>query len=189
MPKYLEKPLVFFDIETTGLRPGYHEITELSFIHETHGSWCERVKPRYMDRFEDVARKISRYSETDWADALNLEDIISKVHEFTYEAIIVGHNILGFDLPFANGNFKMLGLDFRFETKMNAVIDTQMLALALLVPQGLKRLSLNACCDFFNISNDGAHNAYDDCLRTKMFFEKLMEEIRFGDAPIQKIFW
>lgn len=186
MPKYLDKPLVFFDIETTGLRPGHHEITEVAFIHDEHGSWCERVKPKYMERAEEDALKISRYTDVDWADAKNLEDIIPKIHEFTYEAIVVGHNVVGFDIPFSNGNFEMLGLDFRLELKMNSVIDTQMIALAILVPQGLKTLGLNACCKFFNISNQGQHNAYDDCLRTKMFFNKLMEEIKFGDKPVQK---
>jgi DNA polymerase III epsilon subunit-like protein len=65
-----------------------------------------------------------------------------------------------------------------------------MLAMAILIPNGLGRVSLKACCDFLGISNDGQHNAYDDCLRTKLVYERMLEKIRWGDAgPEQTSFW
>lgn len=189
---YLDTPLVFFDIETTGLRPGHNEVTELGFIHEKLGSWCVRVKPRHMDRFDSEAMAISGYNEADWAGAPYLEDVVAKINEFTYESIIVGHNVVGFDIPFCNGNFEALNLDFRLDMKMNSLIDTQMLALVHLVPQGLKRIGLKACCSFFDISNAGQHNAYDDCARTKLVYEKIMEKVQWGDKiepKGQKALW
>jgi len=190
MPGYQDTPFVFFDIETTGLRNGHNEITEIAFIHDKLGSWCMRVKPKYPERFEDVAREISGYSEVEWAGAPYLEDVIDKVREFTYESIIVGHNVVGFDIPFSNGNFEMLGIDFRLPLSMNWVIDTQMLALVHMVPQGLKRIGLSPCCAFFGISNDGKHHAYDDCARSKLVFEALLRKLRWDDGkPKQKELW
>jgi DNA polymerase III alpha subunit (gram-positive type) len=190
MPGYAEKPFVFFDLETTGLRAGYHEITELGFIHEKLGSWCVRVKPKYPERFEEEARSISGYNDTEWSGAPFLEEVMLKIREFTYEAIIIGHNIIGYDIPFFNANCKMLGIDYQIPIKMNGLIDTQMLALTHLVPQGLRYLGLRPCCTFFGISNEGQHNAYDDCQRTKLVFEAMMEKLRWDDGKAeQRTLW
>lgn len=186
MASYADTPLVFFDIETTGLRAGHHEITELGFIHEKLGSWCVRVKPKFPERFEEAARSISGYNDQEWEGAPPLEEVMMKVREFTYESIIVGHNIIGFDIPFVNGNCKMMGIDFEIPLKMNALIDTQMLALTHLVPRGLRYLGLKPCCTFFGISNDGQHNAYDDCARTKLVYEGIMEKLRWDDGKAEQ---
>ena len=182
MPSYQDTPLVFFDIETTGLRPGHHEVTEVAFIHEKLGAYCVRVNPRFPDRFEEDARRISRYNEVEWAGTPDLSEVMMKIREYTYESIIVGHNIVGFDIPFLNGNCKMIEDNFEIPMKMNAIIDTQMMALSMLVPRGLKTLSLNACCKFFGISNEGQHHGYDDCLRTKMVYETMMKKFIYDDG-------
>lgn len=181
---------MFFDIETTGLRDGHHEVTEIAFIHDNLGAFCCQVKPRFPERFEEAARQISRYSDVEWAGAPYLEDVIMKIREYTYESIIVGHNIMGFDIPFLNANCQMIGSDFQIPMKMNAIIDTQMMALSLLVPQGLKTLSLRACCKFFDISNEGQHHGYDDCLRTKMVYEAMMNKFIYDDGQTgQRELW
>lgn len=190
MAGYQDKPLVFFDIETTGLRAGHHETTEIAFIHETLGAFCVQVKPRFPDRFEPDAKRISRYNETEWAGSPDLSEVIPKIREYTYESIIIGHNIIGYDLPFFNANCDMIGIDFEIPIKMYSIIDTQMMALSLLTPQGLKQLSLRACCRFFGISNDGQHNAYDDCLRTKQFYEALIKKFVYDDGKVgQRKLW
>ena len=40
---YRKRPKVFFDVETTGTIPGFHEITALGFSHAVHGDWALRV--------------------------------------------------------------------------------------------------------------------------------------------------
>ena len=186
MAGYIDTPLVFFDLETTGLRAGHNEVTEIGFIHEKLGAWCCRVKPKHPERFDDVAREISRYNDVEWEDAPPLEDVIMKVREYTYESIIVGHNIVGFDIPFFNGNCAADGIDFALPMSMNHLIDTQMLALVHLVPQGLKSLGLKACCRFFGISNEGQHHAYDDCDRTRMVYEGIMGKLKWDGKVEQR---
>lgn len=180
--------MCFLDIETTGLKAGYHEITELGFIHEKLGSWCIRIAPRHMDRAQPEALTISRYNELDWDGAPRLSSIAGKVVSYLEDAILVGHNIIGFDMPMIRGNFEMLGLNTS-DIDRRALIDTQVLALTHLVPQGLKGLSLKACCAFFDISNAGAHNAYDDAARCKAVYEKIMESLQWtGGDPQQEMF-
>lgn len=184
----LDKPLVFFDIETTGLRPGYHEITELAFIHEKLGSWCVRVQPKHMDRFEEEAKRVSGFNPSDWLGAPAFEEVVNKALTYMDDAIIVGHNLIKFDIPFFNGQCELVKTPRRIVDRY--VIDTQTLALALLGPLGLSRLNLKACCSFFDISNAGEHNAYDDCARTKLLYEKIMANIQWtGFGPEQKELW
>ena len=185
---YARRPLCFLDIETTGIEPGHHEITELGFWHEKRGGWCIRIMPKYPDRFQPEARAISGYNDVDWAGAPRFEAVAAKAIEFMEDTILVGHNILGFDLPFIRAEYQSAGLASNQIPRV-AVIDTQGLALTHLVPLGLKRLNLNSCCSFFDISNAGEHNAYDDALRTKAVYEKIMDGLRWtGGKPQQELF-
>ncbi len=168
---YQDRPRVFFDIETTGLIPGFNEVTELGFSHEEMGPWSVRVRPKYMDRAHPKALEVSGYNERDWADAPFIEDVWGSICLRLEDAIIVGHNVAGFDLPMMHGEARLKGLD---SSRISHVWeDTQGLAVTHLVPRGLKRISLAACCDHFGISNEGQHHALEDALRCKQVYEKI----------------
>jgi exodeoxyribonuclease V alpha subunit len=170
---YRNRPKVFLDFETTGFIAGYHEITEIATKHDEYGWWTVRVRPRHMDRAQPQALMVSGYNDADWADAMTFEEAIEPLLIRLEDAIIVGHNVAGFDLPFLRGELAVRKLpDGRIS---RALIDTQVLALVHAVPRGLKRLNLEACCDFYGIPNEGAHNAYDDVLRTEQLYHKLVK--------------
>lgn len=171
---YLNRPKCFFDVETTGVVPGHHEITELGFLHDTLGEWSVRVKPKFMERAEPIALQVSRYRESDWASAPPIEEVWGRVLEFLEDTIIVGHNVGFFDLPMLEGEARMKGLNY--ERVSRAYEDTQCLALSLLIPKGdLKRVSLNALCKHFGISNEGEHHALEDVRRTKAVYYKMVK--------------
>ena len=168
---YRNRPKVFFDVETTGLIPGYNEVTELGFSHEEMGAWSVRVRPKYMDRAHPKALEISGYNEKDWAGAPFIEDVWDPICERLENAIIIGHNVAGFDLPIMHGEARMKGLSS--DRISRAWEDTQGLAMTHLVPRGIKRVNLAACCDFFGISNEGQHHALEDALRCKQVYERI----------------
>lgn len=182
---YINRPKVFFDLETTGLKAGYNEVTEAAFCHETKGSLCIQIKPDHPDRWDEESRKISGYRESAWADSISFKEAAPKIIEYLEGVIIIGHNVLSFDLPFLEAAFKMHGLEsWRIS---EAVIDTRVLAMAHLIEDGLKMANLKACCKFFDIDNEGAHRAYDDVLRTKQVYESIMLHIRnksFGQREL-----
>lgn len=169
---YNRRPKAFFDLETTGLVPGYHEITEIGIKHDTMGPWSVRVRPEHMDRAEPIALQVSQFNEADWADAPPLDDVIEPLLTRLEDAIIIGHNV-GFDLSMLRGELRKRNIpDARVS---RSVICTQVLALTHAVPRGLKRLSLEACCSFYGMPNDGAHNAYDDAVRAERLYYRLVK--------------
>lgn len=183
---YIERPKVFVDIETTGLQPGHHEITEVAFHHEKLGPLCIQIKPEHPERWDEESRRISGYTMASWADAKLFKEAAAQIIEYLEGTIIIGHNILGFDLPFLEATFKMHGLEsWRIS---EAVIDTRVLAMTHLIEDGLKAANLKACCKFFDISNDGEHRAYDDVLRTKALYEAVMNHVKNASLGQRELF-
>lgn len=169
---YRNRPKVFIDLETTGVIPGYHEITELAFVHDTKGRWNVRVKPRHIDRAQERAIAISGYNEKDWAQAPYIEEMWERIVSYLEDVIIVGHNVAGFDRPMIEGEARVKKLPGA-DRISRACEDTQCLALTHLVPRGLNLLGLEACCRFFDIPNEGQHHAYEDALRCKAVYERI----------------
>lgn len=184
---YDRRPFCFFDVETTGLDAGYHELTEIGFIHDKLGSANIQIRPKHLNRAQQKALDISGFQDDSWAEADDFHEVIPKIVEYMEDAILVGHNAIKFDLPMVLGNFEMYGYDTDRISK--AVIDTQVLALTHLVPQGLKLLGLKPCMKFLNIEMEDHHTAYDDALMTKHVYEGIMKKVMWtGGSPQQTLF-
>lgn len=183
---YRDRPLCFFDIETTGLRAGYHEVTEIAFLHERLGARCLRIMPMHLDRAQEAALQISRFNVDDWAGEPHLDKAIPTIVEYLEDSVPVGHNIQGYDMPFLRADIEAKGFNADFVPR--TFIDTQVLAIAHLKDE-VTSVSLAACCKYFGISNEGAHGAYDDVMRTKLVYEGIMSCIRWiGKQPQQELF-
>jgi DNA polymerase-3 subunit alpha (Gram-positive type) len=166
-----ERPRCFFDIEATGLEIGYNECIEIAFIHDLLGPWQTKIKPKYPDRFHPRAIEVTGYKEYLWRDAPSFEDVHPKIMEFMSDCILIGHNALRFDIPMIEAECRMKGLESSPIT--HSCQDTQAMALDHLMPRGLKRLSLNAVCDFLEIPYENAHTAYADALMAKKVYERM----------------
>ena len=167
---YRDRPRCFLDIETTGTKPGYHEVTEVGFRHEKKGGLCLQIAPQHIERADAEALKISRYNTADWVDSKPFRDLVPKITEYVEDATIIAHNAM-FDIPMLQGEYDALGLDR--DHLFRDVIDTMALAREFLVPLGLNLLRLESCMKFIGESYEGAHNAYEDAL----FCEKLYRHI------------
>lgn len=85
--------LAILDVETTGLRPGYHEMVDLGVIYTTlDGEELDRlfvrIQPRHPARAGEVARSINGFSESRWEtlDALAPDDAVARFLRFHDEA-------------------------------------------------------------------------------------------------------
>ena len=183
---YRDRPFCFWDLETTGTKPGHHEILEISCKHEKLGVWTTQVKPMHIDRADPEALKVAGYNYADWAEAPTFKDIAPKFTEFVADATLIGHNIALFDVPMAIGQYEMCGLSC--DGLFRDVIDTMMLARAFLVPEGLKLLNMKAARKFFGKGYDGAHNAYDDVVFAEELYHDIVSRLRwFGEREGKKI--
>lgn len=180
--KLSQRPLVFIDIETTGLDPTVHEMVEFAAkriscrgveLDETEF----RVKPLHPETAQPEALKLNGYDPEKWQNALDPESALRRIVDFCCgdQAIIVGQNP-GFDLGFINAMIKQYGAKDKIPYHK---VDTVSLAYTILVPLGLERLSLKNICEFLGISNAGEHGAMRDVERCVEVYYKLTKATWF----------
>lgn len=169
--------MCFLDVETTGTKPGYHEVIEVGFRHSTKGGLCLQVQPQHIERAEPEALKVSGYNTSDWADARPFKDVVSRITEFVEDATLVGHNICGFDVPMLQGEYENLGLEH--DHLFRDTIDTQGLARLFLVPLGLNRIGMEACMKFIGEEYTDAHNAYTDAIFAEKLFTYISDNLKW----------
>lgn len=174
---YRDRPLCFCDVETTGTEPGVHEVIEIAFKHEELGAWSAQIMPEHLDRAQPKALQVARFNTVDWVGAPTFKEVAPDITKFVMDATLVGHNFIGFDAPMIIGNYKMCGLSH--QGLFRDMIDTMMLARTFLVPEGLKRLSMEACRKFFGRDYEGAHAAWEDCVFTEELYHDIVGSLRW----------
>jgi len=173
---YRDRPLCFLDVETTGVKPGHHEVTEVGFRHEKKGGLCLQIAPQHIERAEEEALKISRYNTADWVEAKPFRIVAPRVAEFLEDTTIVAHNA-PFDVSMLQGEYEMARLDH--DHLFRDVIDTKALARQFLVPLGLNLLSLQACMKFIGEEYEDAHNAYGDAVLAEKLFRYISKNLKW----------
>ncbi|MCC6638981.1 3'-5' exonuclease [Candidatus Falkowbacteria bacterium] len=175
-------PFIVFDIETTGLeyRMGNQviEIAAQKIIdNQVIDEYYALINPTVP--VEDGAYSTHGLSNLYLAQngKSGLESL-SPFIDFTRDGILVGHNILTFDIPFLNNDLKRLGL----QALSNPVVDTLIMARKLL-PQ-LPNHKLGTVATHFGVDPSGAHRAMVDVEMNKKVF--LMMLSRYLDTLKQE---
>ncbi len=169
LPKCLtENTFVVFDIETTGTE-STDEITEIGAVKIVNGKVCESfqtlVKPN-----KEISQFITDLTGIDnemVKDAPSIKDVIPDFFKFTFGSILVGQNILDFDIKFIRRAAEPL--DYRFDNK---IIDTLILAREVLPT--LKNHKLNTLADHFGVVFSH-HRALSDSFATAEVFTELVK--------------
>lgn len=156
-----QKPICFFDTETTGLEPGRHEIIEVAIIRVlpegNREVFTSKIKPARLSEASPKALEINGYTDDAWADAPAFSAVAERITGMLKGSVIVGHNV-GFDIGFLEAELKSHGLKGFGHHK----VDTMTLAYEHLAPLGLESLALDKIRDFLGWSKDGAHTALFD---------------------------
>ncbi len=163
-----ETPLVILDIETTGLSPYRHGITEIAAVKVVGGEIVDRFHTM-VNPAQPIPRFITRLTGIDdsmVADAPSIRQVLPTLHNFMKDAIFVGHNV-GFDHKFID-HFSRMYFGRGVE---NEVLCTCKLARRLLPDLPSKKLT--ALCEYFQIENTQAHRAMNDVLATTALMQHL----------------
>lgn len=115
----LERPLIVFDLETTGLTFGEDRILELAY---------EKILPSgeivsAVHRFQPgrpippEASAINGIFDRDVAESPSFAKLSYELWTMFEGADLSGFNILGFDLPFLKAEFASVGKKFDFQNK------------------------------------------------------------------------
>jgi DNA polymerase-3 subunit epsilon len=110
----LRKPLVIFDLETTGVNIAFDRIVELSALKVHPGGeeeWLTfRINPGIP--ISPEATRIHGISDADVANAPHFKDVARKVASFLEGCDLAGFNSMKFDIPILCEEFLRVNVDF-----------------------------------------------------------------------------
>lgn len=157
----LYRPLVIFDIESTGTDAQKDRIIELGIlkIHPSLSviSWNQRFNPDCQIPKE--ASDVHGITDADVADMPFFRDKALKIKQGLDNCDLAGFNIKAYDLPLLQAEFDRSGLVF--EWKGRALLD-----MAVIFKRKEER-TLSAAVKFYlNKNHEEAHGAIPDCKAT-----------------------
>lgn len=174
-----ERPLIFLDIESTGLEIQRHEIIQIGAIKTESKKPFKivselnlKVKPMSIQDADKDALKIVGYTEEGWKDAIPLEQALAILDEFAQGGILVGYNV-NFDWAILNKAYYTFGRNDPFYYHRLDVM--AMAYFKFYSTKSIKRFSLGEICTHFKIKREAAHDALDDARVTYVVFKKLMK--------------
>ncbi|MEE2961317.1 MAG: 3'-5' exonuclease [Myxococcota bacterium] len=120
---YLQRPIVSFDLETTGLSVENDRIVEISCVKLSANGrevLTRRVNPERPIPPEAAA--IHGITDADVQDAPPFREVADEVFNFMREADLTGFNIARFDMPLLKNEFARL--DVTFPEPNTAIVDS-----------------------------------------------------------------
>lgn len=185
MKLQLTRPLVFFDLETTGLNIGTDRIVEISyyklFPDEHVQDACIRVKPTQTLLGQEVqmpipaeASAVHGITDEDVRDCPTFREIAEDIAEVFRDADIAGYNSNHYDVPLLAEEFLRAGVTI--DLKKCHMID------AFTIFQKHEPRNLTAAYKFYcgkDLQN--AHSANADTMAT---YEVLLAQLeKYDDVP------
>ncbi|GLR19626.1 3'-5' exonuclease [Portibacter lacus] len=163
MPKFnLKKPLIFFDIESTGLNVIRDRIVQIALIKFNPG----QEEPEEMEMLINPGIPISKeamevhgITAADVANKPTFHQVANKLEEFIGESDLAGYNSNRFDIPMLMEEFARAGIDF--EINHRNTIDVQRIFYKM-EPRTLKAALKYYC----GKELENAHDALADVVAT-----------------------
>jgi DNA polymerase III epsilon subunit-like protein len=176
----LDQPLdklniAVFDIETTGLLPDRDHILQIALVEIKNGQltgiqreW--KVNPGDQVPIPQEVLRLTGLNEPELRAAPPLAEVFPQFHRAVGNAVVAGHNVKYFDLPFIRAAKRQLAID-----TPRYYIDTLLLARRLRPAQQNHRLA--TCAREYRLSFDPGtlHDALEDTL---LCAELLLHQIR-----------
>lgn len=183
--EHFNRPLVFVDLETTGIGARTNEIIEIAAIRveggEITNEFTSLVKPRH-NRVSPVITGITGIRNDDVKDAPFFEDVAAPVLElFKGRALFVAHNV-GFDYSFMSAAYNKLDVAFYPD-----LFCTVKMSRSLYGKE--RKHSLETIIRYHDIAVENRHRAYDDAKVMWEFMQIAWDEkgeMAFGYAVEQQ---
>ena len=171
----LQRPLAFFDLETTGIKIGRDRIVQIGIVRllvdGTRTSYQTLVNPGIPIPAEATA--VHGITDADVADAPALEDVAREVLDALVGCDLAGFNCLRFDIPFLAEELHRVGRDWDSSTLR--VVDVQR------IYHKMEPRNLGAALKYYcGREHEGAHDALADVQATADVLLAQLE--RYPDA-------
>ncbi|KKU03005.1 MAG: Exonuclease [Candidatus Amesbacteria bacterium GW2011_GWB1_47_26] len=98
-PAFKDRPVLFIDLEMTGLDMSRHEIIEVAALltyppkFDIANSYYIRVLPTHLDTADPDALRITSYDRQNWADAIPLRQVLVELSQFAPDCILAGWSV------------------------------------------------------------------------------------------------
>jgi len=174
----LKNPLLFFDIESTGLNVASDRIVEISFVKVSPGAPGEpnkvEVKTRRINPTIPItpgAQAVHGISDEDVKDCPTFKQIAKSLAQQMEGCDIAGYNSLKFDIPMLAEEFLRAGVEFDFRKRK--LVDVQNIF------HKKEQRTLKAAYKFYcGLNLDNAHSAEADTMATYEVLEAQLD--RYG---------
>ena len=176
--KIKERPLVFVDLEFTGLE-AEHEILQIGAVKVTQptftvvGEWQTKVKPEHIKNGNAQTLAMVGYTEELWKDALPLKDALIRFNTFADGAVLVGYNVTG-DFYQLKKSYAHVGLEPSYHWQ---VLDVLSMIFAELYKSNMEGFRMVEVVRYFKLKEQHWHDALVDARATYDIFMKLMSEV------------
>jgi DNA polymerase-3 subunit epsilon len=185
----LKRPLVIFDLETTGTDVGKDRILEIALLKIMPDgqriSWPAHVGREHRFIIHPgipiplTTSLIHGIYDADVKDAPSFSEIAPKLFKFIFDCDLGGFNSNRFDIPLLAEEFLRAGIDFSIEGIQ--LVDVQELF------HFMEQRTLKAAYKFYcNKSLDNAHEALPDVLATFDVLDAMIERYQDVQIPDQK---
>lgn len=173
----LTRPIVFFDLETTGLNIGHDHIVEISLIKifpdEHRESFTQRINPGI--HIPEEATAVHGISDADVADKPLFKDVARRVADIIQGCDLGGFNSNKFDIPMLAEEFMAVGMT-DVDLRRSNFIDVQVIF------HKKEQRTLTAAYKFYCDKDlEGAHGAFADTSATVDVF--LAQLDKYADLP------
>lgn len=170
----LTRPLVFIDLETTGVNVGADRIVEISLvkIHPNGSKEEKTIKVNPTIPIPSETTKIHHISDEDVKDCATFKDIARDVNAFIGGCDLAGYNSNKFDIPLLIEEFTRVDIDLDLSERK--LIDVQNIF------HKMEQRTLAAAYKFYcDKSLENAHSAEADAMAT---YEVLMAQLDKYDS-------
>ena len=163
----LKKPIVFFDLETTGVSVGTDRIVEICLYKvnpdQSTQLLVHRIRPVDNNgktlHIPEYTTAIHGISDADVADKPSFRDLAPEIAAFIGDADLAGYNSNKFDVPMLVEEFLRVGQPFSLKNRH--LVDVQNIF------HKMEQRTLKAAYRFYcNKNLDNAHSADADTLAT-----------------------
>ncbi|EKD30886.1 MAG: hypothetical protein ACD_77C00459G0016 [uncultured bacterium] len=175
MKLILKNPIIFFDIESTGLSITQDRIVELSALKiKVNGD--QEIKTRRLNPTIPIspeAQKIHGISNEDVKDCPTFKEVAKSLSNWMLGCDFAGYNSIKFDIPMLAEEFLRAGIDFDFRKRK--MVDIQNIF------HKMEQRTLSAAYKFYCSKDlENAHSAEADTVATYEILESQLE--RYADT-------
>lgn len=171
-----DRPMVVFDIESTGINPLTDRIVEIAFIKllpdGAREQQCFRINPGVPIPAEVTA--LHGISDADVKDCPSFRDLAGKIYALLDGCDLAGYNLIRYDIPMLVEEFKRASLNFIVAGRR--ILDAQRI-FHKREPRDLVAALMFYCGD----KHEGAHGALEDADATLRVIEGQL--VRYPDLP------